>query len=490
MILRKTGASFSEEGMRTPDQGAPNAVLDPVTAQRYFLIDALARNLTRNVRHIIERIDHQRFQRATTVAATSTTATTTQTNLDSQSGTKQQASLMDRWTIFLNRERQRHQYRRRGNNKNKLRKMTIDQMWSEALHHSNDSLEQGSLARGEALPKPSAKMDVSPLFHFSMEADGRFIGGYLPDNDKEASNPTIGAISEEIPMPSAAVLDEQYWNNLTDGVLQALVLFQTIKRDEWRLVSDIYRYIGDKDGIIDSLQHVRSDTGNKQDGRGEEDDCMHENESGYAEKLLDFAGGNRFMLATNECNLILAHILCESTLSQGKILAQSLLLFNEMNKMRNTGLDSRGPDSTTYRLLFLGLTRRLSAIGEAAQICKGIVASNVELDSETILEAMNICHRYSDFETASAIMEKMLAPESEVFPNLPPCLIYIEILMDKNMMKEAFSFYERIKEVSIHVVFFYIVSFATDLFTTNIQPISTVALFAQGQGRYAALQTL
>ena len=142
MILRKTGASFSEEGMRTPDQGAPNAVLDPVTAQRYFLIDALARNLTRNVRHIIERIDHQRFQRATTVAATSTTATTTQTNLDSQSGTKQQASLMDRWTIFLNRERQRHQYRRRGNNKNKLRKMTIDQMWSEALHHSNDSLEQ------------------------------------------------------------------------------------------------------------------------------------------------------------------------------------------------------------------------------------------------------------------------------------------------------------------------------------------------------------
>jgi len=51
-------------------------------------------------------------------------------------------------------------------------------------------------------------------------------------------------------------------------------------------------------------------------------------------------------------------------------------------------------------------------------------------------------------------MEKMLAPESEIFPTLPHCLIHLDILMDKNMMKEALLFYECIKEVCIHAALF------------------------------------
>ena len=453
ITIPQTNESFSEEGT-TINMGSPNDVLDPITAQRFFLIDGLARNLTRNVRHIIERIDHQRFQHATTVPATSPIVASIQTNRDDRSATKQQISLMDRWTTSLNRERRRRQYRGNDEKKNRLRNMTIEERWSVALHHSNDNIDEGSMAQWEALAKPSTAMDVSPLFHFSMEEDGRFSEGSLPEIDETNSNETVGTMSEETPMTSAATLDTLHWNNLTDGVLQALVLFHTVKIDEWRLIGDTYGHKGDPDGITDSSQEAPSDNGSKQDGRSEEDDRMYKNEMDFAKELLDFAKNNRFMLSSKECNLILAHILCESQLSQGKILARSLVLFNEMNKMRNTGLDSRGPDSTTYRLLFLGLTRRLSATGEAAQICKGIVASSVDLDPDTILEAMNICHRYSDLETASALMEKMLAPESEVFPTLPPCLIHLDILMDKNMMKEALLFYECIKEVRIHTAFF------------------------------------
>jgi len=382
ITIPQTNESFSEEGA-TINMGSPNDVIDPITAQRYFLIDGLARNLTRNVRNVIEQIDHQRFQHATSVTATSPTAASIQTNHDDQSGRKQQNSLMDRWTTSLNRERRRRPYRR-NDKKNKLWNMTIEERWSLALHHSNYSLDEKSLAQWEALAKPSTEIDVSPLFHFSMEVDGRFPEGSLPDIDEANSNETVETMSEEKSMTSAATLDNQDWDNLTDGVLQALVLFQTVKINEWRLVGDAYGHKGDPDGITDSSQDSPSDNRSKQDGRSEVDDRMYVNEMDYAKELFDFAKNNRFMLASTECNLILAHILCDSQLSQGKILARSLLLFNEMNKMRNTGLDSRGPDSTTYRLLFLGLTRRLSATGEAAQICKGIVASSVDLDPDTM----------------------------------------------------------------------------------------------------------
>jgi hypothetical protein len=341
----------------------------------------------------------------------------------------------------------------------------MDDIWVEALQGWNGSspsrLEAADSFSADDLVQSSAVKDISPLFHFSMDADGRLLEGYSADNGEAASVGANVAFTDEIVDADAgdqvaiteSAFKGQCSKNQLDAVLQALALFGTVREDEWRLIGDPRDHAPDN-RPSDAVHDAPSCHGNQGEGASGsltfKDDRIPENEYDYVQELFDFARDNRFMLATHDCNLILASILSNSELSEGKILARSLQLFNEMNKVRSTGLDWGGPDSTTYRLLFLALARRLTAIGEAAQICKGMVTSNIELNPETVRDAMSVCRSYSDLETASTLMEKLLTPENEMYPGLWSCAVYTEILMDKNMMKEAISFYETVKEVRIH----------------------------------------
>lgn len=470
-----TVGTLERENMstRTPESfsetiAMPDVVQDPLTAQRNFLVNALANDVTRSVMNIIQTIDNHQTRQLDN-----------STNTNWKGGKRE--SLMDRWTVALDRERWRYEQSdlRNSDERKRNRKMTVDEIWVEALRDvssSSNAPSHTSPSTEGLIAEPVMEEHVSPLFRFEMDTDGRILEGQTPvilqvPNDDD----TLDAFTEEMEGPkqhdhqvatAAETLDKEYSMNLTDGVLQALALFVTARKEDWNLIADRNDTADDNGGSSNSEQDAHIDNGNAVEGHNVtlafEDDLVFENEKNYSQDLFDLARDNKFMLTSEECNLILARMLSDSKVSEGEILARALQLFNEMNKLRSAGLDWSGPNSTTYRLLFLALPRRLVAIGEAAQICKGMVAANIALNPDTVLEAMRVCRTHADLETATAIIEKMLAPGNDIVATFPPCAVYLDILMDKNMMKEALLFYESVKEVSSHAILISFISSAAD----------------------------
>lgn len=469
-ILPETASNSEEEDQETTRVSSEtldskSLTKDPITIQREVLIDSLVRDLTRNVATIIHRIDNHRIGGSPSDGTSTTTARSN----------KRLSLLIDRWTDAVTYERQRRQRKiklREQKSKGRLYgNLTVDDRWIEALRGLNGSLpgrfpttqetlENISVVDQGGIPKESTENNVSPLFHFMMDTDGRIAIGSLPNIEEGTMEVDAVPISEEMSdvvendrriRPESLISEDELRDSLTDGVLQILTLFRTVRRDEWRLIAGQHR--DDVEDVEDTVATLLSDFDEnaEKEETSLDNDTLDENDVDYAQELFNFSRDNRCMLSSQECNLILAHILSDRKLSERQILARSLQLFNEMNKLRHTGLDSSGPDSTTYQLMFLALPGRLGAIGEAAKLCKSMINSNLTFSQETLLEAMKICKTYTDLDTASQVIARILNHKDERLHTSRPCSMYVDILMDKNMMKEALSFYEDTKEVNTRI---------------------------------------
>lgn len=436
-----------------PIEGQISIPEDPLDVTRQKLVEALTIDLKNSVADIIGTIDKLRTTRS-------------QGGEYDQRRWKKDYSLMDRWTLALNRERERHrqrEQRKKVSSRKPFHQFSLDEMWAQAFQDSRlDTIfgEDSSTLNSPESSYDSEEVISSPLFQVSIDREANLSQEKLAKADSMAAETeTIAEVSHDLTIVSR---DERIEENLADldskffqeSIMQALALFSVAQENDWRIFRNCENtpnIVEDENGTNEMIDLSFTEFENGNDAAkgfstvGNWETNKHSISS--CQKLLNFSRENRLMLTTDECNLLLALILTDNTLSEGALLEMSLKLFEDMSHLSNRGLDENSPNSITFRLLFFALPRRFAAIGEAARICKEMMSSQIDIESEIVFEAMRVCQSYGDFETASAVMESVLLPETKILPSRRSSAIYLDMLKDKNMMEKALEFCDRIKKV-------------------------------------------
>ena len=428
--------------------------------RRQVLVESLAMDVAANVQEIIRRID-RRHSSIRKEQADDPDQAGEQTPPERVGITENPMS--NRWNAAVRRERDRCEKAKRRENEG----TTIDEIWSQALQPAgldillsedvvsdlvcsfqNECHEPLSITAGDLFwTQPLSAPSLSPIFRLAMDDRGKIPESTIPtlliENNSEIDlhlrdgDLKLDGVSKPSGPASAGLeLPESKRDALTDTIQQVLALFVSSRQEDWTLI---------KGGRANN-----EDVNSQETAQLEHDEQLplHSNQGFVAaQELLDYARNNRLMLTSDENNLLLACFLASNVFSEDDILAKSLQLFNEMCRLSLIGLDECGPNSTTYRLLFLALPRRLNAIGEAATICRSLAQASVELNSETLLDAMRVCPSYSDLDTARKLLATAMNQSSTVPLSVGSCIAFIRILKDNNNVKEAIDFYGRIHEV-------------------------------------------
>lgn len=403
-----------------PTERAEKPISAEVLIQWKNLIQQLAETVEKNVETIIQQIDNG-----------SSMQQKIDTNVDpNQADKKAKNSLAARWSVAYQSEIQKYHKRRTKGEKKRFQKMTIDEEWDAALGFISSQVESSKVAMKAV--SFSSEHGVSPLFGLPIDKNGHLLMNGKPVDDSDyykfgdalhmlaaipKSQPTI-LNATDIEMATTSPLVNEIGNDdhVFDTIYKAVALLSSMTPQGWKQFDRLPPH---GDNAPDELSHIR--------------------------ELLYHSQESRYTLSSSECNLLLAQLLTSPTLADEVILEKTLQIFQEMTNL--SSVDEGGADSLTYRLLFLGLPRRLSAASEAASLCKIMTKTNASVTSETFLEAMKVCQSCDDIGVARELVRHAMDPSTPVRPTARSFHVWMDMLKSRNMLDDALQSYQSILEV-------------------------------------------
>jgi hypothetical protein len=418
-------------------------------------------------------------------------------NTNSVSGYKTTPSsnlLYQRWQGVFEIEKVRMS-RRSSPRENTTKRLSVEQMWDEALFSSGLSTvvqelitvdKYGSLSGNNLsslhitvpceddvydgpleTPFPSAtspihRQQISPIFEFPMNQqyqmegiDSMHLWHQRPDEkigDNDYGESIFGDELQQCrPTDSydtTETLDtnKQHFNEQNgtyqDAIFRSISLLSVLHTEEWRRLQSLedtsrYRDEARTDG-------ERQENPSSEENGGE-DSYLQESEV-RMNKLSDTDAVKELFAFTN---LLLAHLVVSLETDPETIVGNCIRIYNEMKLMGESGQRQCHPDATTYRILILAFSRRFMAPGEAIDLFRVMMKDKrIEITPEVFLDGMKACHAKMDLRSARAIMEGALN-EKRVRPSVGSYTLLTEMMKTHDLRDETLSLFNRLHHAGL-----------------------------------------
>ena len=128
--------------------------------------------------------------------------------------------------------------------------------------------------------------------------------------------------------------------------------------------------------------------------------------------LLDQAGDGAVTLSTADYNVLLLSI-ATSMLQTDDTLMLMLRTYRQMLELGEAGVDC-APDASTFTILMITLDRRAKAPLSAIDICRQMIDSRVELNSEALAEGITCLEKRNRIEDTERLMNLGLSGQNIV----------------------------------------------------------------------------
>jgi hypothetical protein len=394
-------------------------------SRRDVLLNSFARETTNNVNHILQFLDQKHTKRGRKI------------------------NLSKRWQKSIRIEKQRHDRRHGGSEKQQL---SVDEQWAEALEASNIPFREPSAT--ESTSKVLSESDhmtmeideilvdeadatdfdtMSPILGLGLDETGRLAEfDNLPTTDEETGAPVLDV---------EAYLNERRYTMLNrggnihiDATLRAVALLSASNMDEWDIFDNRHKIEEEKEDESITTNDVDHDKSEPLANNGIRD-------------LLRDMESAKYTLTTAESNLLLSQLVTSTDASVDDILNGSLNLFEQMKTLAYTGREESGPDAITYRILLMALSRRLMATGEALKLAQELFVSGVELTPEAFLNCMQICYARNDIGAATNMLNNALENDESFRPPVDSYIRMIDMMKSRNLQEDALKLLKRAQEV-------------------------------------------
>jgi hypothetical protein len=421
-------------------------------SMKHRILQSFDKKISENIQEVISLVDNGRTGTQESPA--------TEENADSDQPVKQRARrivLATRWRNAVDRESYQQRREQRGL-KNEGSRMSTEDAWDEVMLELDIPFDETTSLKS---PSPlqgvsnSLRDERSPILGLKIDEDGFLENLNGTGNEALSRDGTTTETSDEDFDEDLAEIRRYFSDRNSSSsdsrentICKAIAILGATKAEEWQLID--YRVgsndfsqdvetsggIGDtdveSDSDSDSDSDMDSDAGDLHDIYDLLDDLHHEGDS----------------LTTGEANLLLARLTTDTNASVEEILDISLQLYGAMVALNNSGRIDSGPDITTYRILLLALSGRLMALGEAVKLSMEMLESDLQPDSDALLNAMQACHRSHDIGAAERLMDFALESCSDSFrPSLGSYMIMLDMLKKKNSQKAAFGLLEQSDKV-------------------------------------------
>jgi hypothetical protein len=162
--------------------------------------------------------------------------------------------------------------------------------------------------------------------------------------------------------------------------------------------------------------------------------------------LLDQAGYGAVTLSTGDYNVLLLSI-ATSFLHTDDTIMLMLRAYRQMYEMGEAGLDC-APDASTFTILMITLDRRAKAPISAIDICRKMIDSGVELNSDAFAEAISCLEKRNNIKDTERLMN--LSHENKIGEIDVPRSAWLTLLnmyKNENLQEKALDLVEKCIEV-------------------------------------------
>lgn len=170
-------------------------------------------------------------------------------------------------------------------------------------------------------------------------------------------------------------------------------------------------------------------------------DLMLEN----IEELLEEAAFGEVKLSTTDYNAMLIRI-ATSPLPTDDVVAPMLKVYRHMSELVESGAEC-SPDATTYTILMTALDRRANAPLSAADICRQMMDSGIELSSEACFHGMSFLNRTNDIASMERLMNLIVDRKTFQVP-LWAWMSLLRVYKNENAQQKALDLLERCIETN------------------------------------------
>jgi hypothetical protein len=157
---------------------------------------------------------------------------------------------------------------------------------------------------------------------------------------------------------------------------------------------------------------------------------------GDIQDLLEWTSFGEMMLSTADYNAVLLQ-LATSTLPTEEAIKMMVTIYRHMVELGRSGTEC-APDATTYTILMVALDRRAKAPSSAAEICREMLNSDIEVSPEALVQGIRCLQRRSNVQDAERLFKSVLNSKSHE-TNVPAAawLSLLQIYKHLDMRPEA-----------------------------------------------------
>jgi len=298
----------------------------------------------------------------------------------------------------------------------------------------------------------SLSLEITDDHDVTLEADIEepHVGNLLPTvgmsdfwaTDESAKRDTTDKVHDDDTerLPSSAVVDE------------GLALLLALKDRDWLQMEKAHEDVDldspEEDGIVEEVvleggiveEELEVETENmtrKLDGPSDDDSILES-----IREVLEEAAHGEMELSSMDYNALLLRV-ATSSLETDEAIDLMLKTYKQMSELGRSGADC-APDATTFTILMVTLDCRANAPLSAADICRQMMDSSVELSSEAFAQGMSCLERRNNIRDTERLIDSVL--DDETSQHAVPMWAWMSLLKmykHENMQQEALDLVQK-----------------------------------------------
>ena len=124
--------------------------------------------------------------------------------------------------------------------------------------------------------------------------------------------------------------------------------------------------------------------------------------------LLQEASFGDIEFSTEDYNTVLLHLATSTSLHVDDAMGMMIKTYQQMSELAKAGEGNSAPDATTYTVLMVALDRRAQAPLTAADVCREMMDSNIEVSAQALVQGMRCFQRRNNVQDAERLLNYVL----------------------------------------------------------------------------------
>ena len=293
------------------------------------------------------------------------------------------------------------------------------------------------------------------------------------DNERDISGGNYLWSIEKTPMNhKMSVLEDRECLSPSEAIDQGLALLLALEGHDWLQLEDDDEkeeldssWEDDVDEIALETDYEENEIMTEADSETEEVSDEEENERegddsifDTVRDLLEDASFGEISLSSADYNSLLLQ-LASSPLKADDAIAMMLKIYQQMSELGQSGTLC-APDAATFTILMVTLDRRGNAPLSAADICRQMMDSDVELSSEALIQGIRCLDRRNDVNGTERLMNLVLDSETtQLKVPLTAWMALLRMYKSENLQQEALVLIQKCIKVSPRAQYYQIKPF-------------------------------